>query len=314
MLLSRDYTCSWNSVDVLVDGLLQHGKIVNLAEGGLIIDFGCAAQRSHFIAYGTVFRCQSRVASLGAWQALQGDLQVLLRPRQNAAMSWYPGKVARGCVFGKTAFVQVQLPHGTVEEVVRWEQVRPALPEGGYELLRMVMPNEFVIRACRLPVAYWSEATPQLGEILQCRVNQRYKVLCTAVLSQTLLYLQAHEHVPLTAEQLQEQCDAAKKTQAGVGSLPALQSRTCSARKTRKTAANCRLSLPLPPELLVAIFQTLDSVERVRCRRVCAAWNTLLTTEAYFPDVRVSADYAVYGEEISPTTAPTGCWPVYSSA
>ncbi|XP_055344485.1 uncharacterized protein LOC129592465 [Paramacrobiotus metropolitanus] len=45
---------------------------------------------------------------------------------------------------------------------------------------------------------------------------------------------------------------------------------------------------PLPAELLVEVFQTLDSIGRVRLRLVCQLWDTLLTTEGYFPDVRVS--------------------------
>ncbi|XP_055344344.1 uncharacterized protein LOC129592358 [Paramacrobiotus metropolitanus] len=57
--------------------------------------------------------------------------------------------------------------------------------------------------------------------------------------------------------------------------------------KKRKTPGN-RQSLPLPVELMVEIFQTLDSIGRVRCRRVCALWNSILTTDTYFPDVRVS--------------------------
>ncbi|XP_055356593.1 uncharacterized protein LOC129601745 [Paramacrobiotus metropolitanus] len=50
----------------------------------------------------------------------------------------------------------------------------------------------------------------------------------------------------------------------------------------------------LPAEILVAVFQALDSIERVRCRRVCPLWNDILTTDAHFPDVRVSGTYAQY--------------------
>ncbi|XP_055353161.1 uncharacterized protein LOC129599057 isoform X1 [Paramacrobiotus metropolitanus] len=53
-------------------------------------------------------------------------------------------------------------------------------------------------------------------------------------------------------------------------------------------STNSRVKRPWPSELLVEIFQSLNSIDRTRCRRVCALWNRLLTTEAYFPDVRVS--------------------------
>ncbi|XP_055353188.1 uncharacterized protein LOC129599074 [Paramacrobiotus metropolitanus] len=46
--------------------------------------------------------------------------------------------------------------------------------------------------------------------------------------------------------------------------------------------------LPLQVELLAEVLQTLDSLKRTRCRRICALWNVLLTTELYHTDVRVS--------------------------
>ncbi|XP_055354701.1 uncharacterized protein LOC129600262 [Paramacrobiotus metropolitanus] len=288
MLLYRDYAYFWNSVDVLVDGRLQHGEIVNLAEGGLIIDFGCAGQRSQFVAFGTVFRCLSR-----SWGEARGDaVQVLLRPHPDAPWTWFPGKTGPFAAFGfgETTFVQVQLPHGTVEELVRWKQVRPALTDGDYEEHLRVVPNEFVIRACPLLVAY----NLQLGEILKAGFSQRYRVLCTSLLSQTLLYLQRQDDTPLTAKQVQKECDLAMEEQARACSLPSRQVYTVNKKRTVDR-------LPVPAELLVEIFRSLDSVQRVRCRRVCHVWNALLTNAAYFPDVRVSGGDADYGPQMFPT-------------
>ncbi|XP_055354699.1 uncharacterized protein LOC129600260 [Paramacrobiotus metropolitanus] len=297
MLEYRGRVFTWNAVDVLVDGLLQHGKIVNLAEGGLIIDFECIAQRSQFVAFGPVFRCDDEPRY---WDIPKDGqpMQVLLRQHPDAPWTWYPGKTVPldGYCFREAAFVQVQLPHGTVEELIGRKQVRPALRGGNYEDLRRVAPHDFVIRACPLPVGYWSEASPQLEKILKSGVNERYRVLCTTVLSQTLCYLQgpsAPHHITLTPGQLQEQCDIAKQELASDGSISAPLGTGClgatfTARKKRKVAAR-RRCLPLPTELLLEVFQALDSIERFRCRRVCYVWNSILTTAAYFPDARVSA-------------------------
>ncbi|XP_055354672.1 uncharacterized protein LOC129600236 isoform X2 [Paramacrobiotus metropolitanus] len=135
--------------------------------------------------------------------------------------------------------------------------------------------------------------------MLKVRVNKRYSVLCTAVLSQTLLYLQEQYGTPLTPEQLEE-CDEAKHEQMRDMSLPppAQQATGChgalrTGGKKRKAAGKPRC-LPLPTELLLEVFQSLDSIERIRCRRVCHAWNSILTTATYFPDVRVSGQAGYY--------------------
>ncbi|XP_055355603.1 uncharacterized protein LOC129600945 isoform X2 [Paramacrobiotus metropolitanus] len=52
--------------------------------------------------------------------------------------------------------------------------------------------------------------------------------------------------------------------------------------------------IPLPPELLVEIFQSLDSVDRQRYRRVCYAWEPILMSATMCSDERVSFDHRVY--------------------
>ncbi|XP_055354694.1 uncharacterized protein LOC129600254 [Paramacrobiotus metropolitanus] len=297
MLEYRGSVFAWNAVNVLVDGLLQHGKIVNLAEGGLIIDFECQTQRSQFVAYGPVFRCDVPPCH---WPPHE-NVQVLLRQHPDAPWIWYPGKSfpLDNYYFVEAAFVQVQLPHGTVEEMVGWDQVRSALRYRSSEDLRRVEPNDFVIRACPLPVTYWSDANPQLEEILKSAVNRRYRVLCTAVLSQTLLYLQGQYGTALTSEQLQGEYDLAKQEQATGGSLPAHPLTDCeldTASKKREVAEELRC-LPLPTELLLEVFQALDSIGRIRCRRVCHVWNSILINAAFFPDVRVSGQAGYYEKD-----------------
>ncbi|XP_055357529.1 uncharacterized protein LOC129602523 [Paramacrobiotus metropolitanus] len=201
-------------VDVLVDGgQLQHGRVINVVEGGLLIDFQCPAQRSHFIAYGRIFHRSHAVYEL-SWRE-NVHVLVLLRRHPDGAWIWYPGRILPLAVhhYGNAEWVQVQLPHGSVKELVR------SVQKAAYDGARKDMESGYVsLTAQRIPVVPGG-----------CREEKR------------------------------------------------------------KRPAHGGLPLPLPVELLVEIFQSLDSVGRVRCRRVCSLWNTLLTTEAYFPDVHVSA-------------------------
>ncbi|XP_055357029.1 uncharacterized protein LOC129602092 [Paramacrobiotus metropolitanus] len=212
---------------------MQHGYVINGAEGGLIIDFGCTTRRSEF--------------------------------------------------------VEVQLPHGTVTELLLSGQMRVAEPQQ-----RPVARDDFVIRCCPLPAACWSEDPHWLGHLFKDEMGCYLdcEILCTAVLSQEILYLQRQNDTPLSPAQLKEVHKRGCAVRHAlppvlVGSTP-IPSPPWNGRKEDGEA----LSLPL--ELLTEIFQALDSIERVRCRRVCPLWDTLLTS-SYFPDVRVSGKDGQYG-------------------
>ncbi|XP_055354690.1 uncharacterized protein LOC129600251 [Paramacrobiotus metropolitanus] len=291
MLVYVDDWSAWNGVQVLVDGQMQHGQVINVAEGGLIIDFGCTARRSQFIEYGRIFHYDSK--EMGRSKT---DVQVLLRYHPNDAWTWFPGRWVPA-KFDDSAyddyadFVEVQLPHGTVTELLPSKQLRTADPQQ-----LPVMRDDFVIRCCPLPAVRWSEEPHGLAQMLK-RVLSRHlqcdETLCTTVLSQAILYLQRQTHTPLTTALLEEMykrgCDRRCTSQP----LVCHTGPSCSPpRKRRKVDET---SLPLPAELLVEVFQAQDSIERVRCRRVCPLWNSLLTTESYFTDVRVSGKDAYYG-------------------
>ncbi|XP_055354675.1 uncharacterized protein LOC129600241 [Paramacrobiotus metropolitanus] len=296
MLPYRENAFAWNAVEVLVNGLLQHGHVINVVEGGLIIDFGCATQRSEFVAYGPI------ILSHHETREKQDVVQALWRQRADAAWIWYPGKAIdwNEFYYGEAEYVEVELPHGTVTELVPWQQVRPVLTDEDYEE-RRVKPNDFVIRSCPLPADYWQDATALLAGILKYELSWRFKVLLTVVLSQRLLYLQWQYASPLTSEQLQERCDVAKKKQAHGCPSDLLRwihrhGPLDTASRKRKISNERRASLPLAAELLQQVFQALDSIGRIRCRRVCHAWDRLLFTDTYFPDVRVTGGEAAYGD------------------
>ncbi|XP_055353179.1 uncharacterized protein LOC129599068 [Paramacrobiotus metropolitanus] len=293
MLLYANDKSAWNAVDVLVnDGQLQHGHVINVVEGGLMINFQCPAQRSQFIEYGRIFRCSQYKLF---WSSGE-DEQVLLRRGPDGAWIWYPGRILPLAVehYDDAVWVEVQLADGTVNELVLPGQVRP-LPTDAELCQHLVMKEDFVVRSCPLPPAFWSEGSQRLREVLQCDLNQRRNIFCTALLSQALLYLQCRAAVPLTVEQVEAAYHEAR-IDVESGCLSWAAQRTLRQNRKGIDQKNWKrpvggIHLPLPVELLVEVFQSLDSVGRVRCRRVCQLWNTVLTTDAYFPDVHVSGRY-----------------------
>ncbi|XP_055354696.1 uncharacterized protein LOC129600256 [Paramacrobiotus metropolitanus] len=268
---------AWNGVDVLVQGQLQHGNVVNVADQGLIIDFQCATQRAQFIEYGRIFRYNPPATSRP-----QDAIQALLPRHRDGAWIWYPARIIHGVC---KAFddimelVEVQGPHGVVRELLSWQQVR-VTPTGVTLENWRVKPNDFVVRSCPLSADYSSADLPLLGKTFDNELAGLKEVLYVTRVRQTFFYLQKEECPPLQASDVDNVLCMAQTMAINCGPE--------GVKKRR--VAEC---LPLPAELLREIFKALDSIERIRCRRVCHLWNTILTTEADFPDVRVScsADY-----------------------
>ncbi|XP_055349962.1 uncharacterized protein LOC129596653 [Paramacrobiotus metropolitanus] len=314
MFIHANNIADWNAVDVRVDGQLQLGHVVNVVEKGLIIDFGCPGQRSTFVAFGTIFQGSGgkQYQSPIYWDyqsktpfpepAEGADAQVLLRATPRAPWVWYPGKVMGLYGFccdatGDSMLAQVQLPHGVVTELMLEEQVR-AIDQPAR---RQIVEKDFVVRCCPLPVGYWSEASAFVAGMFRFWLGHKHKVRCTAILSQTLLYLQCQTAAPLDAAAVEQSYAAAKKDAKKDAALhpistPSVLSHAATReRKTPTPAAQLTVALgALPAMLHTEILQSLNTMDRMRCRRVSYLWNTLITTEAYFPDVCLSglkADY-----------------------
>ncbi|XP_055353197.1 uncharacterized protein LOC129599082 [Paramacrobiotus metropolitanus] len=293
---------AWNTVEALVDGQLQHGNVVDVAEGGLMVEFGCGTQRAQLIEYGRIRRIfpdfRSQPPTL---RTTTTEVLVLLRHDPDDAWIWYPGKrIPLGdCWYNFLDLVEVQRPHGIVREIVPHTQVR-LTPTDEDVKRRLVREGDFVVRSCPLPAGYWADGSQLPREIFKSELNQRWRVVCTSVLSQTFDYLQRQTDKPVTHEILNLAYKAATeeaRARISCRCLRLLRQMTVrtSSRK-RKTDGGSRTSLPLPAELMVEVFQSLDSIGRFRCRRVCHLWNTVLTTDAYFPDVRVSGSDTEYGD------------------
>ncbi|XP_055349902.1 uncharacterized protein LOC129596601 [Paramacrobiotus metropolitanus] len=302
---------AWNAVDVLVDGRLQHGDVINVADGGLIIDFGCSAQRAQFVEYGRVFCCDGDF-SYGAHRP--GDtVLVLLRQHPDAPWTWYPGTIASLGEYDPiwAPLVEVRLPDGRIiRELVPVFQIREQPTDERLTDLR-VEPEDFVVRSCPLPAVYWAEGSQAVRQIFQCRVSgRRNRVLCISVFNQTLVYLQYTGAAPLTTKQLEKVYKGAMKETPDSCSPATLQwirrhlgsgaLNDAGWISLHDDAAVSGREVAFPIEMWLEIFQTLDTIGRVRCRRVCQLWNNILTNGFYATDLRVSGNSTVYGADCFP--------------
>ncbi|XP_055353187.1 uncharacterized protein LOC129599072 isoform X2 [Paramacrobiotus metropolitanus] len=284
---------AWNAVDVLIDGLLQLGKVINVVEKGLIINFGCTGQGSEFIEYEHIFHATRVFDPLDTF--LDPNVQVLLRVGPDCPWKWYPGIVLspgdEGGYLAGLFIVEAQLPHGTVRELLPRNQVRRPPSDADLDG-RRVQDKDFVIRSCPMPSA-WTGETGLLREIFPLILPRARGVFNTMVQSDSLQYLQRGSDRALLPDELEELFNRTKKKfykcaiPQDVWLQTSLWHKVLRDRK-RYTFPFLEPDESIPSKLLVEIFQSLDSGNRTRCRRTCTLWNNLLTTEDDFPDVRVS--------------------------
>ncbi|XP_055344480.1 uncharacterized protein LOC129592460 [Paramacrobiotus metropolitanus] len=222
------------------------------------------------------------------------NVQVLLRRHPDGAWIWYPGRVIpmESFLYDYAEYVEVRLPKGNVKELLPLAQVRPR-SAGRLSKRGPMQRSDFMVRSCRMP-------TPGLSN-LPARVLKKFKAelirvgnaAFVSLLGDTLTYFQLADAQLLTTERLVAICKLARKrSDTPQWSRPLTISSVPRSNKKRKISGSEVKGFPLPVELLVEVFQSLDSIGRVRCRRVCPLWNSILTTDAYFPDVRVSGNCA----------------------
>ncbi|XP_055347598.1 uncharacterized protein LOC129594804 [Paramacrobiotus metropolitanus] len=272
---------AWNAVDVLVDGLLQPGKIINVAKNGLFIDFGSAGQRSEFVEYGRVFSSWRPLESVDAFKT--PDVQALLRAGPDCPWTWYPvpGRImscGTESYLDDVYIVEAQLPHGPRRRqraVVEKSSAPTALGRrlGGFRVRDKDCYTWQLPRVCsgesRVPF-----------EILKESIFQEREVVCTKVLSDTLLYMQRCSERPLQLQELEKRyVRLGMEENHGDNGISGESFDRYSVNSPREErGVICVVFQHVPTELLVEIFQSQDSVDRVRCRRTCALWNTVLST------------------------------------
>ncbi|XP_055351186.1 uncharacterized protein LOC129597564 [Paramacrobiotus metropolitanus] len=289
---------AWNAVNVDVDGVLQVGHVIGLddttgALPQLIIDFGCATQHSVLVEYGKVFNpCEAQPAtetrenefcSVPAGDDYE-DVQVLLRSHLDQSWKWYPAKLILSGfeALSDYALVPVEVMVGGVHarELLPYEQICP--PPSGEDLqLGMVRPGDFIIRTCSVPPGYWTTAEPAARDLFRQKLenvsgkeeNDGKGLRILAVLSQTITYLQRSSESPVSEEDSAELWNEAERdAKPKETEITEYVEKTKRKQPLRIDEVGC---LALPPEIVAEILRSLDTIERLRCRRVCHLWNEI---------------------------------------
>ncbi|XP_055353165.1 uncharacterized protein LOC129599057 isoform X3 [Paramacrobiotus metropolitanus] len=179
---------AWNSVDVLVDGVLQHGRVINAAKTGLVVDFECRIQRVQFIEYGRAFHMIKPPYDLDARR--DRDVQVLLRADPEGPWRWFRGAMVPGGDLSSRVnayIVEAEMPHGTIKELLPRQQVRRPPSD---DQLAQVWPKEFVMRECELPAVWSGMSRMRLKKACGLYLPRLRDVWCARVRKWTLLYVQ----------------------------------------------------------------------------------------------------------------------------
>ncbi|XP_055348429.1 uncharacterized protein LOC129595442 [Paramacrobiotus metropolitanus] len=292
----------WNSVDVLTDsGLFQHGEVINVAENGLIVDFHCSGQRAQFVSFDKIFDSSEAPCSAPyedwhrelQWNPAlteNASVQVLCRPHPGAAWLWYPARLLQRAFFFPfdnigMVWAAVDAGDRPLTELLPADQVRSPPSEP-----MMTLPSgSFIVRVCRLPVDFWATTTFLAADHFHQQLEgQKVGVRVLVILRESLRYLQRTDDKPMTDEEVRNIYESSKEkfseqqdtgAQNSPGLLQPAVLETSRKRKHPDDPAQPEVEwvLPTAPHLLCEIFHSLDSISRVKLRRVCTLWNALLT-------------------------------------
>ncbi|XP_055352988.1 uncharacterized protein LOC129598926 [Paramacrobiotus metropolitanus] len=292
MYLYEDGTRSvqaWNAVDVEIDGLFQHGHIVGLEESvsippRLIIDFGCSTQQSVPVDNVKVFT----FSTFPSFQPRQEAVEVLLFDHPGRPWKWYPGKVLINSFANlrNHALVEVTVGGQHLRELLPNEQIRPVSSEKRLQRKR-VQPGDFVMRTCRVPNGYWVLTECFASKLLR-HIQRRFRVRFTYVFGQEMHYIQQHTKSPLEDATIAKVFERKKLEFIRNGKFLVEDSRRLEGPDQEKRSDTKWRGWALPTELFEEVFQSLDTIDRQRCRR---------SSSTFLPAARQKWNdcYAAYG-------------------
>ncbi|XP_055342453.1 uncharacterized protein LOC129591001 [Paramacrobiotus metropolitanus] len=293
-------------MDVLINGALQHGVVIGLAtmgngSQGVLVDFDCPQRHCEFVEYGNIFSGSN--GSPESWKHWKNPawveshpLQALLRIGRDRAWTWWPVKLAfpedpqlgqPSCGDAECGLVEVQWGDAVTKELIPFRQIR-GVPSPQDLQGRRVGPDHFVSRECRLPKGYWW-ASSGATRLLWQKLSGQCSACCIAVRTECFAYFQRSDRQPIPPVDLDWTLDYIVRHQSGDRSdneerresswdrfVPPVRKVRAPPTDEHRTS----LGIPLPREVLAEIFQSLDSIERVRKRRVCGLWDAMLEPNA----------------------------------
>ncbi|XP_055336639.1 uncharacterized protein LOC129587047 [Paramacrobiotus metropolitanus] len=315
---------AWNAVDVEIDGQLQHGYVVGLKEEDstpprLIVDFGCPQQQAVLVPYGKIFDCSNdRYCHAGKGTAVE----VLLHDGPQRPWRWFPGTmlVPDFQHLYQVVLVEVALAGQSRRELVPRQQIRDAPGEAAQRT--PLTADQFVIRTCRVPSGYWIMDRSRAAWLLR-HLEKTLKLRLVTILSQKMHSVRrrpdpslwrGHEFDEHPADVFES--DWSKEALDSKFHKVTEDPDASPKRKRPLTFGERKLAVPL--ELLKEVFHSLDTVDRLRCRRTCQLWEAILTSaelcqvllvsrQQFFPSLKVggNGNYVMYScifKQITPAT------------
>ncbi|XP_055352985.1 uncharacterized protein LOC129598922 isoform X2 [Paramacrobiotus metropolitanus] len=294
-------TYAWNAVDVRAsDGSLQHGRVINALNNGLIVDFECPGRNAAFVNPDLV-AVRASCHSLGytfdgtldsAWHFNNaafppGDdeprVEILARTSADRPWTWHATEPLYSQLFWQRyVFVEMQLDAGVKRRLMRAQPVRlPESADAPDSSEGRIGMYAFVTRAFMLPEDYWGGecVSAALWDAWKQAVEaSEYAVWPVCLMGRTLVYLQELIKSPLEDEHLRLITEARNRlTQVPCESLPLYK--PSGVVDALDGAGQMEMFCALPAAIFRQILDMLDSVHRAQCCRVCPLWDSLIGTE-----------------------------------
>ncbi|XP_055349063.1 uncharacterized protein LOC129595953 [Paramacrobiotus metropolitanus] len=287
----------WNSVDVEIDGQLQHGHVIGLEEKPrngntplrLIVDFGGPSQQAVLVEYGKIWDCSAHRST----RVHEGDeVEVLLHEGRDRPWKWYRGKmlIRRFNQLYHMALVEVMVNGQSRRELLPWQQIRDRAGEAVKP--QPIAAGHFVMRTCSVPNGFWT-LQPSVASWLLRRMQFHLHLQFVKVLSQEMhcLMVRRRPEGPLRDEDVAANFEFARMEFGGsvfCGKRPKTIEEWDGERKREKPLCLEEGDLPLSLNVLKEVFLSLDTIDQQRCRRTCQLWETMLSSLDVRSVVRVS--------------------------
>ncbi|XP_055356252.1 uncharacterized protein LOC129601462 isoform X2 [Paramacrobiotus metropolitanus] len=271
---------AFNAVDVEVDGMLQHGHVIDVVDVDkypqfLLVDFGCADHEPELCEYGKVFECSKELEKIMDEEWIKGyedhygystpDVEVLLRGHPDLPWQWFPAKIIRYVSLRlytpDHALVEVEFNGCTARELLPLEQIRLRTTEAVLQS-RTLLPGHFCI------------------EVVS---GERY-LTTTAALAQS-----STDRTKSFAENMERYFRFEYRRRL-VSELRQMQRRRAVIPINMDMRDSSADGIALPVEILKEVFLALGTIDRQRCRRICPLWNEIIHQPEVCADIRVTLE------------------------
>ncbi|XP_055356674.1 uncharacterized protein LOC129601799 [Paramacrobiotus metropolitanus] len=297
-------TRPWNSVDVLgEDGLFRYGRVVNVADHGLYIDFFCPGRRREFTPFQGVFlnddgRYLDHNDRARTNPPPEIPAEVLVRDSASGAWTWFPAQIVmREVDIAQSKYAVAVIQHGQPENCtdvvpmsrIRWKKeisVQQSQVEAEIgNLPKCMVKGTFVKRTLQLPescpIHLASAALQEQKRGLNYQLWYAAQAEGVDIEDGCVVYIQRRCDVGMEADDIhltKELENLNKLHRALIDIVPQISEPLIEVSAMKE-------GVMLPPELWREVFSYLDTVTQTRLRTVCTKWNNVLDSTLLNADI-----------------------------